>query len=771
MGLQIGHNVFSKPTPTTLVIAVFALILGTISFAAPQFFSRNVFALSPSIDTPVEVTQSSPQGFSMGDTRSNGHLSFMTDSSALNTGALHLITDANPVNGQDKAQFVKPVSALPLSVVLQHNLGYSTKQNSTSFNRGLPSYQMEVLLDGTAAKYATLVYEPYNNVGVANIHKGEWQTWDVAAGKFWITRDYTPLQKSQGEFQYTLPYILSQFPNAVVISVGTNVGSNNPAYDTEVDGLSFNGNKYDFEPTELSAPTSLTPSSSSYTNNPSFDNTWSAVAGAVKYQYETTYNNDQYYTDTSDAGNYVLGGSTIIRHNNNSPQASYTWRVRGIDVNGNFGPWSTYNTVTVDSINPTIPELINTTNNGFERTNDFYFTWTQSIDTNSVKYEFQSSSNGSIDNTGSLIGAWNSITNGDSEQNNLTSPKIHSTGAPDGTYYWQVRAIDVAGNKSPWTTPWKMTIDSAAPAAPQNLTLKDSHNNVITNNGATGSSDVTISWIGVDDAAHYEYKYWNNIPSSAYNTEASAYIVDNGQSLTRSGTFNQGEGTHYIQVRAIDSAGNVSAWSSTFTVVYDVTAAVLTIDPSADTTDTTPTITGTTTHISQPIVVTVDTIEYDATINPDGTWTITVSTPIALGTHTITATSKDEAGNISSVTSNVAITEVSAPLGDTISSPILALAQELPATTIVTSPITGQVSGGNVSDTATTNDGNTSDVLGAQTKKSDTTTPTEVVGTIASTSQGWKIFGLLWYWWLLIAALALVACWLLGARRRSAQDV
>ena len=243
------------------------------------------------------------------------------------------------------------------------------------------------------------------------------------------------------------------------------VHDTNSQYGSRTSGLIGRSNDLVYK-LKLAAPTALTPADNSFTNNPSFDNTWLAVSGAVKYEYETTYmlNGDaKSYSDTSDAGNYDISGSTIIRHNNNAPESTYTWKVRGVDALGIKGMWSIESKVTVDKTAPSTPTLLTPANNGFETTNDFYFTWAPSIDASSVKYEFQSSGNNTVDNGGSLVNSWNSISSGNSEQNNLTNPAIHSTGAGDGTYYWQVRAIDVAGNKSGWTTPLSMTIDSKLP--------------------------------------------------------------------------------------------------------------------------------------------------------------------------------------------------------------------------------------------------------------------------------------------------------------------
>ncbi len=98
------------------------------------------------------------------------------------------------------------------------------------------------------------------------------------------------------------------------------------------------------------------------------------------------------------------------------------------------------------------------------------------------------------------------------------------------------------------------------------------------NGGYTNSYNVTASWnVPAGSPVKYDYKYWNNVPSSAYNGEANAWVNPGLTTTQYAGVLNQGEGTHYMQVRAIDAAGNPSAWSNTFMITYDVTLPVVTI--------------------------------------------------------------------------------------------------------------------------------------------------------------------------------------------------
>lgn len=195
------------------------------------------------------------------DTRANGHVSFVTDPSAPSgNGALSLKTDANPTQGQDKAQYYNYsyyLNPLPLSSITGE-LSYYTKQNSASFVAGDPSYQIPVNLQDATGKnvFATLTYEPYVDQGNSGVKTGVWQKWTInrSTSKFYVSHSVANanggvIESAGPEHTYTLDQINAIFPHAEVLGFGANLGSGNPGYDTEVDDFTFNNTTYNFEPT------------------------------------------------------------------------------------------------------------------------------------------------------------------------------------------------------------------------------------------------------------------------------------------------------------------------------------------------------------------------------------------------------------------------------------------------------------------------------------------------------------------------------------------
>src|SRR5690606_31855435 len=82
-----------------------------------------------------------------------------------------------------------------------------------------------------------------------------------------------------------------------------------------------------------------------------------------------------------------------------------------------------------------------------------------------------------------------------------------------------------------------------------------------------------------------------------------------------------------VTVTATDAAGN--AGSDTGTVTVDTTAPTVAFDDLV-TNDTTPALTGTVDDPSATVVVNVGGVDYTATNNGDGTWTLADDTVAAL---------------------------------------------------------------------------------------------------------------------------------------------
>ncbi|AMW79475.1 hypothetical protein AMD27_11660 [Acinetobacter sp. TGL-Y2] len=126
------------------------------------------------------------------------------------------------------------------------------------------------------------------------------------------------------------------------------------------------------------------------------------------------------------------------------------------------------------------------------------------------------------------------------------------------------------------------------------------------------------------------------------------------------------EGEYTVEATAKDPAGNETA-ATPEALVVDTTPPVITIDPPVDTNDTTPELTGQVEPGSTVDVVVKDkdgnpVATGPATVNPDGSWTFTPTTPLPEGEYTVEATAKDPAGNETAATPEALVVDTTPPV-------------------------------------------------------------------------------------------------------------
>ncbi|ELG5195499.1 cadherin-like domain-containing protein, partial [Vibrio cholerae] len=116
------------------------------------------------------------------------------------------------------------------------------------------------------------------------------------------------------------------------------------------------------------------------------------------------------------------------------------------------------------------------------------------------------------------------------------------------------------------------------------------------------------------------------------------------------------EGNYKVDASVTDTAGNNGTASDKGSV--DVTAPTITVDAPDNTNDTTPTITGTTNAVPGSTVTLVVTDAngtqqtLTATVQPDGGYSVDVTTPLAEGSYQVTASVTDPASNTGTATDN-----------------------------------------------------------------------------------------------------------------------
>ena len=197
----------------------------------------------------------------------------------------------------------------------------------------------------------------------------------------------------------------------------------------------------------------------------------------------------------------------------------------------------------------------------------------------------------------------------------------------EGSYTATVTATDADGNTG--TNSGTVVIDITAPAAP---TVDAGNGTEIT---GTAEAGATV-----------------NVDVDGDGTPDFTVIADGDGNWSVTPTTPLADGV-VVTATAVDEAGNVSAPASD---TVDAVAPVVAIN-DLTTNDATPELTGTVDDPSAIVVVTIDGVDYTATNNGDGSWTLAddaVAT-LADGSYTATVTATDADGNVGSNSGTVVI--------------------------------------------------------------------------------------------------------------------
>ncbi|WP_329540118.1 Ig-like domain-containing protein [Salmonella enterica] len=231
-------------------------------------------------------------------------------------------------------------------------------------------------------------------------------------------------------------------------------------------------------------------------------------------------------------------------------------------------------------------------------------------------------------------------------------------------------ATDAAGNSSPTSSVFSVTLDTQPPAQPDAPLISDNVAPVIGNignNGATNDTTPTFSGTGEIGSTIILYNNGSEIGRTT--------VGDNGSwSFTPAALTPE---TYTITVTETDIAGNISPPSASVTFTLDTTAPANpvitfaednvgevqdTIVSGATTDDNTPVIHGTGDIGSIITLYNGSSVLGVVTVDETGTWTLPVTSALPDGVYTLTAIAADAAGNSSGVSNSFTFTVDTVPL-------------------------------------------------------------------------------------------------------------
>ena len=239
-----------------------------------------------------------------------------------------------------------------------------------------------------------------------------------------------------------------------------------------------------------------------------------------------------------------------------------------------------------------------------------------------------------------------------------------STALSNGVHTLNVTATDAAGNVSP-NASTTLTIDTVAPNPVTNLVINDDVGTLqgpLANGAFTDDATPTLS--GTAEA--------NAIVTIYDGTTVIGSTTANGSGAWSFTTATLSNGSHPLSVTVTDAAGNTSAASATVSITVDTVAPAAstlvitndvtsTVVPSGGATnDTTPTLSGVAEAGSRVSIYDGGTLLGTAIAGSTGAWTFTTAA-LTQGTHPLSVTVTDTAGNVSGTTSASVIIDTTPP--------------------------------------------------------------------------------------------------------------
>ncbi|MCI0581687.1 MAG: Ig-like domain-containing protein, partial [Chloroflexi bacterium] len=321
-----------------------------------------------------------------------------------------------------------------------------------------------------------------------------------------------------------------------------------------------------------------------------------------------------------------------------------TITARATDGAGNIGPLSAPLSITVDTTAPAAPSApdldpgSDSANPADNLTNLTSLSFSGTAENGAAVQLFVDGAGGAT--TIAVAGAWTLAAP-------VVSPGVHSITA---------RATDPAGNPGPPSAALPLTVDRTLPAAPSAPDLNDASDTGNPTDNLT--SLTTLSFSGTAEAGTSVQLFVDGVGGATTTAAAGSWTII-AASLT--------PGVHSFTARATDPAGNLGLPSTGLSVTIDTSTpappSVPDLDAASDTGNTTDNVTSATTpsfsgtaDAGATVKLFADAVQVgSATAGAAGSWTI-VSSPLADGPYTFTATATSGAGNPSPPSAGLPVT-------------------------------------------------------------------------------------------------------------------
>jgi large repetitive protein len=244
---------------------------------------------------------------------------------------------------------------------------------------------------------------------------------------------------------------------------------------------------------------------------------------------------------------------------------AHTFAVRATDPAGNVDTSPAVYLWSIDNVAPGTPALVApadaTSTNTLPLLKASFADATAGGDTGTVTFQLCSSAAPAGTTCAPLIQSATSATLSSGGTASWTPGAL-----PDGTYHWQARATDAAGNQSGWSATHSFQLDTSVPAVPAIVSPAD---------GAWVPRiqlEGTFSKPSFAGTGQLEFRVCSDAMCLGVVRGGFSDTLVNGGKTSWSPSTQPGDGLWYWQARSHDSAGNASAWSASRALHVDSVA-------------------------------------------------------------------------------------------------------------------------------------------------------------------------------------------------------
>src|SRR5919109_1523292 len=242
---------------------------------------------------------------------------------------------------------------------------------------------------------------------------------------------------------------------------------------------------------------------------------------------------------------------------------SHVFDVRATDPAGNVDTSPATYIWTIDTVAPSTPMLVSpadaTLTNALPQLRARFDDATAGGDTGTLQFQLCSGSAPAGTACAAVVQSTTSGTLASGTTGSWTPAAL-----ADGTYIWQVRAQDAAGNLSGWSATHSFQLDTAVPATTADFPADDA-----TVRSVQLSATYSEPSFGVTGTV--DFRICSDALCLGVVRSGSSASLANGAQATWSPATPLADGLWYWQVRSVDAAGNASAWAAAGVLHVDTT--------------------------------------------------------------------------------------------------------------------------------------------------------------------------------------------------------